>query len=396
MESYKKLNLELIKQVEEYKRRQRLYELQNMQKMQESLIHQRIIRDQKIVIESFVSQNTQDLNKFLNLLVSGHQQNLSAVAQFVQSMLTKFENLLMNISADNVAYRGPQEAVTTQRAPQVVTEPEAAVVEAPKVTVRARRAHRSLSPVAMGSRGGDEEEESPLFRRTNADEAAAKEDVPVESFVTKRRRNYSPRTSEAAEEEEEVTRTEEVVKTVVPPCEPVTLSDGMLSTIPETSQDDLSVLQEQEDEDSSEGEEQESDEEEEDQPENVNTNDEPGDVVEEEEQVDPEPDQDQENNTIPEICIDEVPAIASSTPNPRKRMLTARSVLSPVDTNRVEARVKRTRAVNKGSKKAPAAKQILGEEDEEQHQDISMSLRPRRRAAPQTLAEPSLKDKLRR
>lgn len=382
MEPYKQLNLELIKQVEEYKRRQRLYELQNMQKMQESLIHQRIIREQKIVIESFVSQNTQDLNQFLNLLVTGHQQNLSAVAQFVQSMLTKFENLLMHISADDVGYRAPREAEATQRAPQVVTEPEAAVVEAPQVTIRARRAHRSLSPVAMGSRGGDEVED------------AVEEDVPVESFVTKRRRNYSPRTSEeAVEGEEEVKRTEEV-KTVVPPCEPVTLSGGMLSTIPETSQDDLSVVQEQEDVDSSEEEEeQESDEEV-----NVNT-DEPEDVVEEEEedeQEDPEPDQDQENNTIPDICIDEVPAIASSTPNPRKRMLTARSVLSPVDTNRVEARVKRTRAVNKGSKKAPAAKQILADENEEQHQDISMSLRPRRRAAPQTLAEPSLRDKLRR
>lgn len=354
MESYKKLNADLVQQLQDYKQKQRLYEVKNMQLIQESLIHQRIIREQKVIIESFVMQNSQDLNLFLGHLVTGHKQNMTVVTEFVQNMLCKLESLLIHISTDNTISRAPA------RPPQpaaVVAQPPLVTTPAPPPTSVTVRAHRSLSPVARRS---DRQEE----------EMDQNQPLDVQSFVTTRRRNHSPR--QLDEEEEEGTGPE---KEKVPLCDPVTLPDGMLSTIPETSMDGVNIsLPAEEEEDDEEEAESSSETEEE----------------EEEEEVMPEvpaaPEANQEN-----LSIDKV---APFTPNPRKRMISSRSVLSPVDTNREEARVKRTRTPM--PRKQPCRRDQREEEDDEQEEATKSSARPKRRAAPQTLAEPSLRDKLRR
>lgn len=394
MEAYKKLNADLVAQLQDYKQKQRLFELKQMQLMQESLIHQRLIREQKVIIESFVMQNSQDLNQFLNLLVSGHKQNMTVVAEFVQEMLRKLESLLIHISTDSSSNR-PQ-----PKPPQPVEVPGVSG-EASKVTMRAVRVHRSLSPVAKSS--NEQAEGGPLgsrmFKRTEAEQDGEEEDSEnlepaVQNFVTKRRRNLSPRHFDFDEEEtgdappEVGSEPLAVERMSVPACDPITLPDGMLSTIPETSQDGLngSVPQVQEEEEDSEDEDATVDEgtvamtdEEEEQPQTQP-------VPEPEPEPEPEDQENQENEII---AIDEVTIVASSTPNPRKRMISLRSVLSPVDTNRVEARVKRTRT-------PMPRKRVTKEAQPEEENDISLTLRPRRRAAPQSLAEPSLRDKLRR
>lgn len=352
MESYKKLNADLVQQLQDYKQKQRLYEVKNMQLIQESLIHQRIIREQKVIIESFVMQNSQDLNLFLGHLVTGHKQNMTVVTEFVQNMLCKLESLLIHISTDNTISRAP---ARPPQPPVVVVPSPLATTPAPPPTSVTVRAHRSLSPVARRS---DRQEE----------EMDQNQPLDVQSFVTTRRRNHSPRQLD----EEEGTGAE---KEKVPPCDPVTLPDGMLSTIPETSMDGVNIsLPAEEEEDDEEEAESSSETEEE----------------EEEEEVMPEvpaaPEANQEN-----LSIDKV---APFTPNPRKRMISSRSVLSPVDTNREEARVKRTRTPM--PRKQPCRRDQREEEDDEQEEATKSSARPKRRAAPQTLAEPSLRDKLRR
>lgn len=352
MESYKKLNADLVQQLQDYKQKQRLYEVKNMQLIQESLIHQRIIREQKVIIESFVMQNSQDLNLFLGHLVTGHKQNMTVVTEFVQNMLCKLESLLIHISTDNTISRAP---ARPPQPPVVVVPSPLATTPAPPPTSVTVRAHRSLSPVARRS---DRQEE----------EMDQNQPLDVQSFVTTRRRNHSPRQLD----EEEGTGAE---KEKVPPCDPVTLPDGMLSTIPETSMDGVNIsLPAEEEEDDEEEAESSSETEEE----------------EEEEEVMPEvpaaPEANQEN-----LSIDKV---APFTPNPRKRMISSRSVLSPVDTNREEARVKRTRTPM--PRKQPCRRDQREEEEDEQEEATKSSARPKRRAAPQTLAEPSLRDKLRR
>lgn len=387
LDTYKKLNADLIMQVQEYRQKQALFERKSMQMMQESLLQQRVIREQKMIIESFVNQNSQDLNQFLGHLVDGHKQNMTVVTEFVQNMMLKLQGLLMHISQDSGTQPPkPKYNRPVAAAPKPMSPLAAETALTTSVTHRAVRAHRSLSPVATRSKEGDEDQDQEMIELR-----------AVDNFVTKRRRPHSP-------DFENNSSTQKTVTPTPPPCDPVTLPDGMLSTIPETetSVDAINnsaaiggvIEEEKEDDEESEAEEEEKNEEIE---KEGNATESEEEESETEEDIPlpspkitqrtrrkaptiqaPPPEEDAENIPVDEVSV----VIASSTPNPRKRMLSSRSVLSPVDMNREETRAKRTRT--------PVPRKLAEEPLEESH-----SLRPRRRAAPGSLAEPSCKNKLR-
>lgn len=314
--NYRKLNADLVMQLQICKQTVQLLEARNLKLIEEAFNHQRIIREQKKIIESFVMNNSVDLNDFLGHLVNGHKQNMTVVTDFIQKMLRKLENLLLNVSSEG---QGPVPAAPV---PETVTE-----------RPRAPRAHRSLSPAAMR----DTEESQPL--ESNDLPTAS----PSEQFITKRRRNYN------AEQpvEPPPPLVEPPAVPAQPPPEPTTLPDGMLSTILETSQDGHSH--------------------------NISHHLQLPEIHEEEES----------------IFVDENELVAS-TPNPRKqrsRIINSKTVLSPVDPNR--------QAVPATRKRTPRVRSRKDLDDSGQDSSCTSS-RPKRRAAPSTLAEPSLRDKLRR
>lgn len=367
-ETYRKLNAELIKQVQENKLKQRLFEMKNLQLEQQSIIHQQIIREQKIIIESFVNQNSQDLTVLLAQLVEGQKQNMTVVTDFVQNMLLKLQSLLIHISSDSSA-RGaaPLTPFVAQRSAATPTQPTTQPTPS-AVTVRSVRAHRSLSPVVRGDpEAGQEEGEKETEHSREIAERPTQE-----MFVTRRRRNNTPRNSEELEDEMDK---EQEKQTVEPPCEPFTLPDGMLSTIPETAEKRQQQMEREDEAEEDSGEEEEDEDEE-----NESQDEELVNV-------------DQEN-----ISIDKTPSpaiVVAATR--RKRMLSSRSVLSPVDPNQVEARVKRTRTpMPRKHAEVGVASTVEEEDDQPQPQDISLTCRPRRKAAPSTLVEPSRRVKMRR
>lgn len=325
-ETYRQLNQDLIQQVQEYKRRQRLFEMKDLQMMQESLILRRIIREHKALIESFVVQNSQDLNILLNQMSDGNEEGMSVVTEFVKRMSINLQNLLLNISTDDNSLAEKKRSFGSQpkRAAQVKTD--------------------ETQKVVSESREKQEDDAEP----------------PVDCYITKRRRgNISPRNFTHIE-------TDETEPTPEPECDPKTLSNGMLSTIPENPMDgncdQILITTTQEDD----GEEK------------RDVIDQPAEVVSDKENV-------VYSGKI-SIMMDSED-VATATANPRKRMYASRSVLSPVDTNPTETRIKRSRT--------PIPKKRSEQLLEQEITTETVMARPRRKAAPQVLTEPAINRKMR-
>lgn len=409
LEHYKKLNADLVAQLQGYKQQQRLFEMKVLQMERESMEDKKKIRSLHAQIECFVNSNSALLNDFLGDLVQGHNSNMTTATDFAQKILHNLHSLLI-----------PPGVSVPSDDPSVTTLPASV-----QQRCRPMRTHRSLSPVAVREERQEEENIEQRNRSKAIEEGVAQQEddcaQDMERFVTKRRRNYSPPIVQEQEEVKEDEPTAVVQRVKVTPREPITLPDGMLSTIAETSTDDERVLNvsslidplpdldEEEEEEEEEQEPEDGEEEEE-----AGEEDDP-DEVEEDEPVQEE-EVDKENSILP------VNIVASSTPNPRRRrVIPTRTVLSPVDQNvleriragggkgvaatgELEEDVKKTRTrrkrtthqVQEPPKRRKKTLEIV-ELEESTTADVSEfnSSRPRRKAAPKNMKEAPLNSKLR-
>lgn len=401
LEHYKKLNADLVAQLQGYKQQQRLFEMKVLQMERESMEDKKKIRSLHAQIECFVNSNSALLNDFLGDLVQGHNSNMTTATDFAQKILHNLHSLLI-----------PPGVFVPPDDPQVTTLPVSV-----QQRCRPMRTHRSLSPVAV--------------REERQEDDCAQD---MERFVTKRRRNYSPPIVQEQEQEQEEVKEDEptavVQRVKVTPREPITLPDGMLSTIAETSTDDERVLNvsslidplpdldEDEEEEQETEEEEEAGEEEEDEAGEEEEEAEVEDELDEVEEDEPvqEEEVDKENSILP------INIVASSTPNPRRRrVIPTRTVLSPVDQNVLErirarggkgvaatgeleeevqkTRTRRKRATHQVQEPPKRRKKTLEivELEESTTADVSEfnSSRPRRKAAPKNMKEAPLNSKLR-
>lgn len=412
LEHYKKLNADLVAQLQGYKQQQRLFEMKVLQMERESMEDKKKIRSLHAQIECFVNSNSALLNDFLGDLVQGHNSNMTTATDFAQKILHNLHSLLI-----------PPGVSVPSDDPPVTTLPASV-----QQRCRPMRTHRSLSPVAVREERQEENIEQRNRSKAIEQGVAQQEDdcaQDMERFVTKRRRNYSPPIVQEQEQEDvkEDEPTAVVQRVKVTPREPITLPDGMLSTIAETSTDDERVLnvsslidplpdldEEEEEQEPEDGEEEDAGEEEEE----AEVEDEP-DEVEEDEPVQEE-EVDKENSILP------INIVASSTPNPRRRrVIPTRTVLSPVDQNVLErirarggkgvaatgeleeevqkTRMRRKRATHQVQEPPKRRKKTLEivELEESTTADVSEfnSSRPRRKAAPRNMKEAPLNSKLR-
>lgn len=184
-------NEEFAKQNAEYRQKLRLFEMENTRLVEEAIRHKYIIRAQQVAIEQFINKTSVNLNALLQDMVSGSNRNLTLLTDYGQKMVQESQDLLIHLPGRSIS-----------EAP-------------PKVTVRAQGSRRPLEPVVAPQVS---EEERVVLRETEVhEEKELDTDAPAQNFVTERRHRGSSRSLE--------------------PCNPVTLEDGMLSTIPETSLD---------------------------------------------------------------------------------------------------------------------------------------------------------------
>lgn len=435
LENYKKLNADLIAQLQRYKQQQRMFEMKVLQMERESMEDKKTIRSLHLQIESFVNSNSALLNDFLGDLVQGHNSNMTTATDFAQKILQNLHSLLIP--------PGLSLSVPSDDPAPAATAP-VALPSSVQQRCRPLRTHRSLSPVAVREEQPATTDETPLgsWKGGKAVEEGngQQEDddcaQDMERFVTKRRRNYSPPTVNDQEDVEK-----DVVQRVkMTPREPVTLPDGMLSTIAETSTDDERVLsvssqlepipdlveeeveeeagEEQEEDEDAEAEEEA--EEEQEVEEDAEEEQEVEEKAEEEQEVEEEPvEEEEEEEAHKENSFIAIDAIASSTPNPRRRVIPTRTVLSPVDPNVLERirereenkgvatsghveEVKKTRTSRKRTPQqvqepTKRRKKTLEVVDLRESTDVSEfnSSRPRRKAAPKNMKEAPLNSKLR-